>query len=159
MQQNDIYLSRFNPNNEEEVMFLYKTRKDPKVDMMLTGDPPKNLLSHVEYLYKKCRKIIFILYLKESSLKIPIGYCSADINDQNACELGWVIAPNFQGKGFGKLAVKYLSEIARTWLGEQAHIYLKVLKINKKAIGLYEKMGYELITKYETDVIRMKYTK
>jgi RimJ/RimL family protein N-acetyltransferase len=125
---------------EDELLFLYKTRTNPEIDKMLTGSPPKDYSSHIKYFNSVQGKVrwIFIAYIDNDM----VGYSQIyDITD-TSCEVGFAISPNFQGKGFGKSLVLATINKARNFF-KNKKIVLYVLKTNSKAISVYNKVGFK----------------
>jgi len=126
--------------NNEILDFLFKTRTNPEIDKHLSGKPPSNYSEHVKYLQQKWEN--FRLLIDENGNYI--GYSQIAPKENNSCELGFVISPDYQGKGFGKKLVELTLEEVK----EQYNIvFLLVKKDNSKAIRMYEKFGF--VTKKE----------
>lgn len=71
-----------------------------------------------------------------------------------------MIGHAFQGKGFGKAAIKLvIDEMIRTY--KCGEIYLSVIPDNEAAVGLYKSVGFEstgetLIANVEEEIYRLK---
>lgn len=77
---------------------------------------------------------LFIGY--EDTTPTAMGFIS--LRDKNYWITG-IIAPEGQGKGYGKQLFKFLTEYTLTL---SSTVMLDVLKTNDRAIGLYHKLGY-----------------
>lgn len=122
-----------------ELEFLYNTRKDPRVDEMLSGNPPQSFEKHLEYIYKVQDKTrwIYIAYFEKNM----VGYSQVYDVTEKTVEIGFVIHPDFQGKGFGKEIVLETIEKAKENFPDKK-VILYVLKSNPKAIHIYKKLGF-----------------
>lgn len=96
---------------------------------------------------------ILLLYKKENK---PIGYIFAKKIDDKYLIDGLYVDINFRNKG---IATKLVKEIIREiYLLGDYEIFINVLKKNKVAVNLYNKLGFN--TKEETDSrYYMKYKK
>lgn len=87
---------------------------------------------------------ILLLYKKENK---PIGYIFAKKIDDKYLIDGLYVDINFRNKG---IATKLIKEIIREiYLLGDYEIFINVLKKNKVAVNLYNKLGFN--TKEETD--------
>ena len=68
--------------------------------------------------------------------------------------LGIMISRNYRGKGYSSILMNELHSIAKK-VGSKK-IRLTVFKENKKAISLYNKLGYEFSDKNEKELIGIK---
>lgn len=130
--------------SDEELQFLYNTRKHPDVDVMLSGLPPKDYIQHLNYIKKVQEKTRWIYVAYERS--DLVGYSQIyDVRD-NQLEVGFAIHPSHQGKGLGKTLVNETISLAKKEFPNKK-IILYVLANNPKAIHVYEKMGF---SKYDS---------
>ena len=73
-----------------------------------------------------------------------VGGCSLYNISDNRCEFGrFIIAPEFSGRGYGKIVLSLVFSIAREL--EIKTIILSVLANNSKALHLYESMGFYIV--------------
>lgn len=82
--------------------------------------------------------IITLLLIDENDM--PIGYGHIDLEDETNW-LGISISENSQGHGFGMTIMTELIKLARE--KQLQFIQLSVDKANKKAVNLYEKVGFK----------------
>ena len=124
----------------EDLKFLYDTRTDPLIDKMLSGEAPKNFSQHENYIKKNQEKTRWI-YIALSDTGDKIGYSQVyDVRDDQL-EVGFAIAPNNQGKGFGKKIVQETIKKAKeVFPGKRIILYVK--EENKRAIHIYKKYGF-----------------
>ena len=134
-----IILELIDQDNEDDVLFVYATRRHPEIVPFLFGEPPKNLESHRAWLKANVpeKRLIFILRVG----KKPVGYCQAYDFEGNTVEVGFVIHPSSQGKGHGSEMVDLLVEEVKKRMPEKK-IVLEVKANNLMAIGLYERHGF-----------------
>lgn len=74
---------------------------------------------------------------------VPVGYCQVKNIDlvNRSCELGFYVAPEYQGKGYATMMVRDLVNYATSELNVH-RFYLEVFADNEKAINLYKKCGF-----------------
>ena len=129
------------PETLEHYIFLYETRRNPDVDKWLLGIKPEDYTMHVNYIKSvqgKKRKI-FIAVKHEKM----IGYFQLYNLQFNQVEVGFVIHPAYQGKGYGKeLVNNALLYIANNF--KNIDIVLVVMQENTKAFHIYEQLGFEV---------------
>lgn len=93
------------------------------------------------------------VYLAEIGL---IGLCALGaVDKQNSkAELGYWIAKKYQGKGYGKEAIRLILGFGFREL-RLNRIYAKVLKENVRSIGLLDSLGFKKEGTLREDVVRM----
>ena len=126
--------------SEEEHNFLFESRTHPEVDKKLSGTAPQSYEKHIEYINRVQEKTryIYVAYAEN----FMVGYSQIYDITENHVEVGFVIHPNYQGKGYGKEIVLKTIEKAKEQFTEKK-IILYVLINNPKAIHIYEKLGFE----------------
>ena len=103
--------------------------------------------------------IMFVIKVKDNKEIIgSVALYSIDFKEKN-CEFGRMAIGEWQylGKGYAKEAIMIISKYAFDKL-EMKHIYLEVLNNNKRAIKLYEKVGFvyaEQVEKKGIKLVRM----
>jgi len=132
------------PFKKQYIEFLRKVRTHPDINKYLFTDV-HNSKKEQEKWYKN-------VYLKDKSClifialdkKIPIGYGQINHIDylNHSCEVGFCVAPEFQGRGYGKILTKKIINYTIEEL-KMHRVYLEVFRINKRAIKLYEKIGFK----------------
>ncbi len=115
-------------------------------------------LAQVEYMLDKFQSKVAIIQQIES------GFYYYLISEQNE-NLGYLaikfipgklflsklyVKSSFRGKGYGKLAIQFLIQLARP--GGLQVITLSVNKDNFKALKAYQKMGFEIINAKIEDI-------
>ena len=136
-----LRLQRINPFNTVELLFMYETRFHPEVVKTLISAEKPNYDKHVEYLRRKDQSghLFFICY----GDLLPVGYCQCFSIRENVWELGWVVHPNHQGKGFGVTSVNLLVKEVLNMGGHIAELI--VMKCNSKAFSIYQKSGFKIL--------------
>ncbi len=72
----------------------------------------------------------------------------------NVAALGNICThPDFRGKGFGRAAT---AKLCKSLLQEIEYIGLNVKADNKRAISLYEKLGFEIVSSYLEFMVKFK---
>jgi ribosomal protein S18 acetylase RimI-like enzyme len=124
-----------------DTLFMYETRTNPEICKYLLGKPPDSYLSHLEWLKANVpeKRKIFLLKVDGTI----VGYCHAyDFIWKDTVEVGFVVHPDHQGKGWGDRMVR---EIV-AWLKENMSdrkIILYVRLGNDRASKLYVKHGFK----------------
>jgi RimJ/RimL family protein N-acetyltransferase len=147
----DMYIKRVNPYNQNHLLFLYETRFNKDVTKTLLESEKPTFEKHVEYVKKKDASghLFFICYKED----VPIGYCQCFSLGSDVWELGWVIHPEYQNLGYGKLSVQLLLLEVFAMGGSAAE--LVVLKANYKAFAIYVRFGFQVIEESK-DSYRMR---
>jgi len=120
--------------------FLFNTRSHPDVCRYLLGQPPVSYSDHMKWLKSNVpeKRKIFILRV-DGKL---VGYCQAyDFIDKETVEVGFVVHPDFQRRGYGKIMTREIIAWLRRQMSDRK-IILYVLVGNKRAISLYGKYGF-----------------
>ena len=133
---------------EDDLRFLYNTRIHSKVAEMLNGNPPQSLEEHLNYINKVQEKDrwIYIAYNND----IRIGYGQIYNLTLSNVEVGFVIHPDFQGKGFGKELVLEIVNKTKKKFGDRT-VYLYVKENNLKAIHIYKSLGFNEIMEFKKE--------
>jgi len=143
-------------NSIQESEFLYKTRRHPEVDKMLSGNPPSSMAQHTLYLdlvQDKTRWIYIASTFREDS-KIFVGYSQIYDLTEETIEIGFVIHPDEQGRGYGKdLVLKTIAKAKEKFPNKKVILY--VLRNNHKAKHIYEKLGFIEKTLPSTDEVTL----
>lgn len=136
--------------DDNDLNFLYETRRHPAVDKMLTGSPPDSMEQHLNYISKVqgITRWIFVAY----DGVIRVGYSQIyDIRDDQL-EVGFVIHPDFQGKGFGKeIVIATINKALELFSNRKIILYVK--RDNQRAIHIYRSIGFECVgfTDFKTE--------
>lgn len=89
----------------------------------------------------------FVLYNEKNEL---IGNCSFD-HEEEGILFGVQMRPNLTGKGMGTEIVKTILEFGREQY-KFNELDLLVAKFNKRAIRVYEKLGFEIVDEFVWNV-------
>ena len=132
--------------NWRESEFLRVSRSHP---LVLAGlfDNKKITRPEQEEWFKKFYSVdpdkkIFIAYDEE--IHEPVGYIQYTIESlaHQRCEVGYVVHPLYQGKGYGKALVDWSIRKATTFEEPIHRLFLYVLVSNRKAVDIYIKYGF-----------------
>jgi RimJ/RimL family protein N-acetyltransferase len=148
----DIVLEPLNFQDEKAILFLYETRKHPEICKYLFGKPPQDIESHKNWLRSNIpsKRLMFILKCDDNC----IGYCHAyNFDDvENTLEAGFVVHPDFQGKGFGHILIeKFFEEISKIMPNRRVQLYVQTS--NERAIGIYQEYEFKMMSWSENVVI------
>jgi len=144
-----LELKQLDLGNQDEVQFLYDTRAHPDIVRFLFGKPPSSLEEHKAWLAANIPSGSRLIYLARLEGKL-VGYCQATC--EIPIEVGFVVHPDWQGKGIGGKMVDWLiMEMRRIF--PCRGIMLKVKADNVRACKLYEKHGFFCTSKSASDVL------
>lgn len=85
----------------------------------------------------------FAIYDEHNRL---IGNCGFEYIDESFC-VGVQMRPDITGKGFGTEFVKAIVEFGKQKYNLE-HMDLMVTKFNKRAIRVYEKLGFKIVEEF-----------
>jgi RimJ/RimL family protein N-acetyltransferase len=141
-------------NDEKGVRFLFDTRRHPAVCIFLFGKPPPDWEYHKRWLESDVphKRIVYLLKLDDEY----IGYChSSNCSLGNkTLEAGFVIHPDYHGKGYGKAMVgMFIDMLAENFIGWK--VLLEVKDTNPIALHVYDKNGF-IRTSEEDGVVTME---
>ena len=141
----DTVLELLNLQDEDAVLFLYETRRHPKVCEYLLSEPPKDIESHKKWLHKNVpsKRLMFILRCDGKAA----GYCHVYDFDNafGTMEVGFVMHPDYQGRGLGKIMIQKFLEKLFEIMPDRV-VQLCVQDSNGRAIGLYLKCGFKMVS-------------
>jgi RimJ/RimL family protein N-acetyltransferase len=125
--------------NERHLKVMYEVRTHPEVASRLSGPPPKDYESHLQYLQKPAPGKVFFMITAD---RILCGYCQLALKGDEI-ELGWALHPAWWGKSIGSTAVKLLIEhVKKEYSAKVNQICLVVKRDNSAAIHIYKKSGF-----------------
>ncbi|MFT0804118.1 GNAT family N-acetyltransferase [Bacillus swezeyi] len=129
--------NRFTINSTSEVV-------DKWIDdfISLEGFPPQRYQAY-SYIFSAIKfKKNFVSIYEEGKI---VGLGTVVVEQGWGCISNIVVDQNHRRKGIAAQLIRHLSEWA--YVNKAHHIYLQVLKENKPAIGLYNKLGFIPISK------------
>ena len=141
---------------EDNLKLLYDLRTNPSIDKYLTGPMPTSYDAHVKYIKDKGRSPVLRILHVEGVGNVGYGqikHILKDRDDGKYCEVGFVIAPEHQGKGYGRALVDAISTLAISEPLSFNVVSLLVKETNKKAIALYKKCGYNVIMTVDNHLV------
>lgn len=149
----NLELKPYKNGKSSEMYFIYDIKK-------------KVYKEYVEKIYgewnEENQQKLFARFMKENSKNIEliylknelVGFYNGKNTDDNTFEIGNIcVKSEYQDNG---IVAAVLKEILFEHKGQ--NIKLQVLKINKKAIKLYEKIGFEMVYETQTHYIMIKNT-
>jgi len=105
---------------------------------------------HLQWYAEYSRKLDdFVFVIRERASAALVGQIALYYVDRNRgeAEMGrLIVAPGSEGRGLMKKACRCLINHAMTDLG-LGRIYLEVLPSNERAIHLYEKLGFQIVSR------------
>ena len=149
-----IELNAIDLDDDADVVFLFETRSHPEICKCLLQSPPKDIEAHRAWLSANvpAKRLMFLLWVDGKR----VGYCHAyDFVGKDTVEVGFVIHPRYQNRGYGTKMAKALIGRLKSFM-PQRKIVLFVREGNDGAARLYERLGFaekwfESGTRYELE--------
>ena len=140
-----LKIKRINPYNKNHLDFLYETRFNSDVIKTLLPSEKPSFEKHVAYIRAKDTSghLFFLCHVEDHNEDVLVGYCQCFSIGENVWELGWVIHPVCQNKGYGKQSVQLLLDEVSAMGGIAAE--LVVLKENVRAFSIYVRSKFEVV--------------
>jgi RimJ/RimL family protein N-acetyltransferase len=136
----NVQLNPINLDDDADVLFVFETRSHPEIRKHLFHNPPPTIEAHRVWLRDNVplKRLMFILRVDGKR----VGYCHAyDFAGKDTVEVGFVVHPDYQNRGYGKKAVELLLQYLGAEMPEKK-VILYVRKENIRAVGLYRKLGF-----------------
>jgi len=132
------------PLKRQYLEFLRKLRSHPEINKHLYTDARISKKAQEKWYknrYLKDKTYLIFIVLDNKS---PVAYGQITHIDRinRFCEVGFCIAPESQGKGYGKIRIKKIVDYAIKKL-KMHRVYLEVFAVNQRAIKLYERCGFK----------------
>ncbi|MFH0818093.1 MAG: GNAT family N-acetyltransferase [Candidatus Micrarchaeota archaeon] len=127
---------------------MYKRFMSVRKDM-----PHERLQEFVVIDYTK--ETVMLAVLEKDEIEEVVGVGQYGINENShTAEVAVVIRDDFQGKGVGTELLSYLTQLAKKQglLGFTAEVF----EDNKPMLDLFERMGFDMDKKKESDVYRLR---
>ncbi|VUD46218.1 Spermidine N(1)-acetyltransferase [Thalassocella blandensis] len=99
----------------------------------------------ISEIFENCKSNSIVLVAEAKN--VIGGYLKIDLNNKprskHVASLGMAVHPDLQGQGIGGALIRSAIDQAENWLNI-IRMELEVYSDNKKAIGLYKKVGFEI---------------
>jgi len=126
------FISAYNDTPHEHVHEHFKGAEK-------IGEYYRNLIDEYDIQPFRSGKLIWIRAYLESKFVGWMGLEANFIEKNNTYISTFVLDPSYEGKGIGE---KMISSIVDHWLTETSELNLIVRKINHKALGFYQRLGF-----------------
>lgn len=147
----NLELKQHKSGNQNEIKFIYDLKKEvyqKYVEKVYGEWNEENQKKLFERFMKDNSKNIELIYLKDEL----VGFYNGKDKDEETYEIGNIcIKQEHQNKGIGTAILKEIF-----FEHKKQNIKLQVIKINEKAIKLYEKVGFKKLNETETHYIMKK---
>ena len=144
---------RIEPWGEDDLPLLHRLLGDPAMTEHLGGpeSPEKIEERHGRYLAGQMGAKMFKVVETSTGESVgSVGYWDRDSSEGQVYETGWMVLPEFQGRGIATIATTQVIEVLRA---EQKHRYLYAYpsEDNAPSNAICRKLGFELVsvTEYE----------
>lgn len=109
-----------------------------------------NMMYSEESLLKQFKAKLLFFLAQEGDIVLGFMSCENNYENNKVTRIHKIyILPEAQGKGVGKLLIDKVIELAKE--NQSGFVSLNVNKFNK-AIGFYQKIGFEIIGKEDIDI-------
>jgi RimJ/RimL family protein N-acetyltransferase len=154
--EKEIKLVPLELHNQEHLNLMFVVRTHPEVAKHLIQCPPDNFDTHIQYLHRVLNSSAKNFYII-CSQKNLCGYCHVNFLGKTL-ELGWALHPDWWGKGIGKSSVLLLVQLLQnSGLADRRSLILSVKKDNTRALSLYKKCGFVILSESENQEYLMQY--
>ena len=134
------------PLTQDNLKILLEMRNNPEINHFLTSVAPINEIQEQSWFEKMCLDESK-MYFEIKHVNQPNSFMGIVRTDEwdkinRSIRIGVDILPKYQGKGFGQEALKNMIEYLFSQLNLN-RIWLLAAEYNKKAIHIYEKLGFK----------------
>lgn len=120
---------------------LHRWLNDPE-SILMVGRTPMTFVETEQYVQKMRNENALILGIENKEQDL-VGWIHLTklYYEHGRAEIGLLIAPESRGHGYGKYAMENMITLAFNQL-RLNKVYLTTRGLNKRALGLYEKLGF-----------------
>ena len=124
------------PVSKSDIDFIYKIRNDPNIREYMFDTNEIDYKKHVEYWLDRMKNSVpsFIIVDENGN---DVGLLKLDPISDNKYSIGIIISVEYQGRGYGKEAVKEILSMYK-----DATFIARVKVNNNKSIKLFESCGF-----------------
>jgi RimJ/RimL family protein N-acetyltransferase len=142
---------RIEPWGEEDLPLLHRLLGDPAMTEHLGGpeSPEKIEERHGRYVAGEIGAKMFKVVEASTGESVgSVGYWEREANEGQVWETGWMVLPEFQGRGIATEATRQVIDLCRA---EQTHRYLYAYPSvdNEPSNAICRKLGFELVDEEE----------
>jgi len=138
---------RIEPWGEGDLPLLHRLLGDPAMTEHLGGPetPEKIEERHERYLRGETGKVEMFKVVDEEGTPVgSVGYWERDEDDEKVYETGWMVLPEFQGRGIATRATELVIERVRAE-GDHQWLYAYPGVDNHPSNAICRKLGFELV--------------
>lgn len=135
---------------------MYEIYAEPEITRYMEGlyenknDEIEFTKSYIENMYKFYEYGMWTVCLFDGTIIGRAGLCHREVDGQMQLEVGYVIAKEYQGKGYGTEAVEMAIAYGKKRLGLK-FVNAFVLPQNKSSIKVLEKLNFKYICEMENE--------
>ena len=132
---------------EGDLPLLHRLLGDPAMTEHLGGPetPEKIEERHERYLRGETGKVEMFKVVDEEGTPVgSVGYWERDEDDEKVYETGWMVLPEFQGRGIATRATELVIERVRAE-GDHQWLYAYPGVDNHPSNAICRKLGFELV--------------
>lgn len=145
-----LFIEKVNELTAKDILNWHYDKPYDFYNNELTGEEMKEMLNGSYYVLVNTEKEIFGFFCIGESAQVPVGKQFGAYTD-DFVDMGLGMNPKFTGKGNGfafcSFILRYIDENFK-----DTPIRLTVAKFNKRAIHLYEKLGFVMKSEFRTDL-------
>jgi len=138
---------RIEPWGAGDLPLLHRLLGDPAMTEHLGGPetPEKIEERHERYLRGETGKVEMFKVVDEEGTPVgSVGYWERDEDDEKVYETGWMVLPEFQGRGIATRATELVIERVRAE-GDHQWLYAYPGVDNHPSNAICRKLGFELV--------------
>ncbi|MCK4352476.1 UDP-4-amino-4,6-dideoxy-N-acetyl-beta-L-altrosamine N-acetyltransferase [candidate division WOR-3 bacterium] len=127
---------------KKHLEFLRKARNSPQINRYLFTDVHISKRDQEKWYQKYLKNKKYLIFVVQADCLIGYTQITHIDNANRSCEVGFCIAPGYQGEGYGKELVRKIVDYAFKKLNMH-RVYLELFADNERAINLYKKCGFK----------------
>jgi RimJ/RimL family protein N-acetyltransferase len=139
---------RLEPWDEEDLPLLQRLMGDPAMTEHLGGPeaPEKIADRHTRYLGGESGVVEMFKVVETATGESvgSVGYWERESHEGQVYETGWMVLPEFQGRGIATVATAQIVELVRA-LGKHRYLYAYPSVDNHPSNAICRKLGFELV--------------
>ena len=138
---------RIEPWGEDDLPLLHRLLGDPAMTEHLGGPETAEKIDerHGRYLRGEAGNVEMFKVVDEEGTPVgSVGYWERESHEGQVYETGWMVLPEFQGRGIATVATAQIIELVRG-LRKHRYLYAYPSVDNQPSNAICRKLGFELV--------------